>query len=210
MEKLYRPDPIPFSSPALAPLLSRLAELYEKMDQAYRRAAEDYGFQCTGCGDNCCRTVFYHHTHLEYYYLLKGVAAAGEERRCTFRRRAAEACRAQAAGGRQTGYMCPLNDDGPCGLYGHRTMICRLHGLPHHFIRPDGQMVRGPGCALFTERYGHMDYVPLDRTPLYRELAELEWDFRSAFGVDPRRRLKLTIAQMLVDENPGICEEEKP
>lgn len=194
METLYRPDPIPCSSPPLAALMARLEALYEKMDQAYRRVAERYGFQCTGCEDNCCRTLFYHHTHLEYYYLLQGVAAAGEDRQRLFRRRAADVCRAQAA---RSGYVCPLNDDGPCGLYSHRTMICRLHGLPHHFVRPDGQMVRGPGCALFTERCGHQSYVPLDRTPFYRELAELEWDFRAAFDIDPRRRLKLTIAQML-------------
>ena len=205
METDYRPEPIPFSSPPLAELLERLAALYAKMDQAYRHAAEQYGFQCSGCGDNCCRTLFYHHTHLEYYYLLKGVAAAGPERRRTFRRRAAEVCRAQAAGG---GYICPLNDNGPCGLYTHRTMICRLHGLPHHFVRPDGRMVRGPGCALFTEQCGHMDYAPLDRTPLYRELAALEWDFRQAFDIDPRRRLKLTIAQMLVHEDHETREKE--
>jgi len=183
--------------------MTRLEALYEKMDQTYRRVAERYGFRCTGCEDNCCRTLFYHHTHLEYYYLLKGVAAAGEDRQRLFRRRAADVCRDQAAH-----YVCPLNDDGPCGLYAHRTMICRLHGLPHHFVRPDGQMVRGPGCALFTERHGHMAYVPLDRTPLYRELAELEWDFRKAFDIDPRRRLKLTIAQMLAPENHETREKE--
>ena len=197
METPYRPAPIPFSSPPLVDLLDRLAALYEQMDQTYRRVAEHYGFRCTGCRDNCCQTLFYHHTHLEYYYLLKGVAAAGEERGRVFHRRAVTVCREQAAEGRQPHYMCPLNEKGPCGLYSHRTMICRLHGLPHHFVRPDGQMVRGPGCNLFTEQYGHMDYFPLDRTPFYRELAELEWDFRAAFDIDPRQRLKLTIAQML-------------
>ncbi len=208
MQSPYRPDPIPFSSPPLAALTARLAALYEKMDDAYRRVAERYGFRCTGCEDNCCRTLFYHHTHLEYYYLLQGVAAADEDRQRTFRRRAADVCRAYAAEGPQSGYMCPLNEGGPCGLYTHRTMICRLHGLPHHFVRPDGQTVHGPGCALFTERHGHMAYVPLDRTPLYRELAELEWDFRKAFDIDPRRRLKLTIAQMLVPENHETRQKE--
>jgi hypothetical protein len=77
-------------------------------------------------------------------------------------------------------------------------MICRLHGLSHHFVRPDKKRVHGPGCWLFTAQFGRMAYVAFDRTPYYKELAGLESMFRAALHVAPQQRLKLTIAQMLV------------
>ena len=74
--------------------------------------------------------------------------------------------------------MCPLNEDGRCGLYSHRLMICRLHGVPNRLRYPDGRMLDFPGChrsQTICERTGS---VPIfDRTPLYAKLMELEIQF---------------------------------
>ncbi len=42
------------------------------MDLKYKEAADYYGFDCTGCEDNCCFTRFFHHTLLEYLYIMEG------------------------------------------------------------------------------------------------------------------------------------------
>ena len=55
-----------------APFMDRLETVYAAMDRKYEEAATYYGFHCTGCKDNCCRTRFYHHTLLEYLHLMKG------------------------------------------------------------------------------------------------------------------------------------------
>ena len=51
------------------PVLPELEALLAKMDHAYRETAKRYGFVCNGCIDSCCRSLFYHHTFLEYFYI---------------------------------------------------------------------------------------------------------------------------------------------
>ncbi|MBW1898368.1 MAG: hypothetical protein JRI61_04830 [Deltaproteobacteria bacterium] len=58
-----------------APFFIRLQKIYSNMDEQYRQTAEYYGFNCRGCDDNCCRTLFFHHTHIEFFYLMEGIDA---------------------------------------------------------------------------------------------------------------------------------------
>ena len=179
----------------------RLATLFKQMDQAYAAVADQYGFHCKGCQDNCCETRFHHHTILEYLYLLEGVRQldlatwqAIHHRALTVNIQMTQADRE----GKALRMMCPLNQDGLCLVYSHRPMICRLHGIPHELHRPDGNVLKSPGCDAFFDqcrKRGKSDYIPFDRTPFYRNMAMLEQALRSQTGY--REKIKLTIAQML-------------
>ena len=61
------------AAPIDAALMDRLKQIYADMDRAYHRAAGQYGFACDGCPDSCCRSLFYHHTIIEYGYLVEGL-----------------------------------------------------------------------------------------------------------------------------------------
>jgi hypothetical protein len=98
--------------------------------------------------------------------------------------------------------MCPLNDEGLCGLYAYRTMICRMHGTANRMARPDGQEKRFPGCFRFERAVQGMDEPPcLDRTPFYRELAALEMEYLKRRGRGPVK-VDMTLAEMLVQGPP--------
>jgi hypothetical protein len=185
----------------------RLAALYERMQRAYDAAAQAPGFTCAGCPQNCCTSFFQHHTYVEWSYLWQGMQALPAERREAFLARARDyldAARAAQERGETPAAMCPLNEDGRCGLYAHRLMICRLHGVPHVLATPGRPRQEFPGCWRFSEAAA-AGAAPdlLDRTPLYRELAALERDFLgSRTGRLPR--VDLTLAEMLVQGPPGI------
>ncbi len=121
--------------------------------------------------------------------------------------RAEEVARQAAAllaQGLQPGLMCPLNDDGLCGLYKHRLMICRLHGVPHRLAPAGRPAQRFPGCFRCQElvQAAGSD-ADMDRTPLYVELAALEKRFLGAqAGRLPR--VDLTLAQMIVAGPPRL------
>jgi hypothetical protein len=179
--------------PALrASFLERLRRIYAAMDTAYGQAADAYGFVCGGCAESCCRTRFHHHTLLEYLCLREGFGELPAGRQTQIRERTA------AVAGTETKSMCPLNEAGRCGLYAHRPMICRLHGIPHELHPPGRAPQLGPGCAEFHRRCGRAVYHPFDRTPLYAELARLESEFQQILG--PRRKIRMTIAEMLLDD----------
>jgi hypothetical protein len=100
--------------------------------------------------------------------------------------------------------MCPLNDKGLCQLYEYRLMICRMHGVPNSFVRPDGKRVSFPGCFRCQELYSHLKEVPiLDRTDFYRDLASLEMAFVGP-SIKTLPKMNLTLAEMLVQGPPGI------
>ena len=169
------------------------------MDQAYRQVADHYGFVCSGCEDNCCRTRFYHHTWVEYFYLRDGLDGMVETQRqkCLQRATLVREKMADAdADGEKRRIMCPLNEDGRCVLYERRPMICRLHGLPHFLRRPDGRVQIGPGCGEFENRCIPQENNRLDRTPLYAGLAALEQRVRSHAGY--AKKIRMTVADMLL------------
>jgi hypothetical protein len=188
-------------------LFENLAQLYQRMEAAYNLAAEKLGLSCEGCPDNCCASYFQHHTCIEWAYLWEGIKACPEERRQGFTDRArdyvkeSQLCLAQ---GKTPGMMCPLNEKGLCQLYEHRLMICRMHGVPNRFVRPDGKIMRFPGCARCQGLYASLDEVPLlDRTPFYRDLASLEMAILKAAGT-PMPKVRLTLAEMLVEGPPNL------
>ncbi|MGM0452296.1 MAG: hypothetical protein ACQERN_03920 [Thermodesulfobacteriota bacterium] len=182
-----------------AGFFDQLRALYADMDRAYDAATAAYGFSCAGCTDNCCRTRFAHHTHVEYLYLLAGFDALAQQTRTGIRKRAAEYARemeAADATGQTLRLMCPLNEGGLCLLYAHRPMICRLHGVPHEFSPPGRGRVYGAGCVQFESQCGHQPYQRFDRTPFYMKMADLEKRFKESAGISDK--IKLTVAQMLL------------
>jgi len=176
----------------LEPHLEKLADLFQRMEAAYDRVAAEYGFRCEGCADNCCLTLFHHHTLLEYLYLYRGYAQLAAEERDRLRQAALQVNTALAHArekGETVRIMCPLNRDGRCMLYNYRPMICRLHGIPHE--------MRGPGCGDFDRRSGDHPYIAFDRTPLYMEMARAEKALREALNF--KEKTRLTVAQMIAE-----------
>lgn len=179
--------------------------VYSEMEEAYDLAARKIGLSCRGCRENCCVSYFQHHTYFEWAYLWQGLRACDDKRLEGFLSRAkayvtqAEKMLVQGA---RPDIMCPLNEDGLCGLYEHRLMICRMHGVPNSLVRPDGKKLNFPGCGPCQELYAGRGEVPvLDRTPYYRTLAHLETAFRG-ITTGPLPRVNLTLAEMLVKGPP--------
>lgn len=184
------------------PIFRELTDLFARMDEAYTRTADRFGFQCRGCRDNCCETRFYHHTLVEVLYLRKGLAALPPQDQAAVMEKAADVLEQTLEQTRQgNGHgdarriMCPLNHDQHCRIYSHRPMICRLHGVPHQLRRPDGQRQTGPGCADFEKRCGNPRTGLLDRTPFYYALSQLEQKLRQQTGMN--QKIKLTVAEIL-------------
>ena len=169
---------------------------YAAMDAAYDAVADQYGFHCQGCEDNCCTSLFFHHTYVEQAYLLSGVTALPQADQDAARKRAQEYVK-QTFDGREIPesqkLLCPLNQDGRCMVYAQRPMICRLHGLPHELNRPGAGKLQSPGC----DAGGFQTYIPFDRTPLYQHMARAEMAYRQTHQL--RGKIKKTIAEMLTD-----------
>jgi Fe-S-cluster containining protein len=192
----------------LTPEFSRqVAELYHDMEAAYYKTAGSLQFSCSGCPDNCCDSYFLHHTYTEWSYLWQGLKILENSQRQSITEQAKKyvlESEAVLARGQRPIIMCPLNRDGLCSLYSHRLMICRLHGVPATFIRPDGQKINFPGCFRCQEQIAaDNSVVPLDRTQFFRRLVDLE------IGLLGHRRMtapkvKLTIAQMIVKGPPSL------
>jgi hypothetical protein len=191
-----------------ANLAADLAELYRDMESAYDRVAEQLHHNCDGCPDNCCDSYFTHHTYIEWAYLWLGLAELNEERRQQVSVRAARCIDSYAQAreyGKRPQIMCPLNENGRCSLYRYRLMVCRTHGVPAVMTRPDGRVIRFPGCFRCQEqietRPGQHPLPLMERTLLLRRLVDLEQRF-----VGGRRtgapRLAMTIAGMVVDGPP--------
>lgn len=181
-----------------APYLSKLRALYSEMDEQYEQAASRYGFICRGCDDNCCRTRFYHYTHLEYLYIMEGFYQLPAEMRRNITLNAREVHRQMEAEDKLFGLMCPLNMEDKCILYPHRPMICRLHGIPHELRKPGSPAQYHQGCIAFHNRHGDKPYFEFDRTPLYIELSRLEREFKTTTKM--ASKVKLTVAEMLLIE----------
>ena len=176
----------------------RLITLYDKMDAAWNDTAAKYGFTCNGCQDNCCTTLFFHHTHVEKAYLRYGFKTLGAAQRKEIKKKAKQYLQTMAQAKKDTNpldIMCPANKNGRCTLYSYRPMICRLHGIPHQLKKPGKLMVESPGCHAGKPLFDAGDH-PFDRTPFYREMSLTEMQFCKTHG--KTTRIKQTIAHMLV------------
>ncbi len=190
-------------------IFARLADLYERMASAYAQTAAEAGLTCQGCQQNCCVSFFQHHTYVEWSYLWRGMNELPEERRALYLSRArdvVEQYRQALALGVQPSAMCPVNDDGLCGLYQHRLMICRLHGTRNTMLLPNGDRRVFTGCYRFVSNVTDMadETVPtLDRTELYKELVQLEMAYvGKRLAVLPK--VNMTLAEMLLQGPPSI------
>ena len=186
-----------------AAFLGRLRQLFAEMDAAYAHAAATAGFDCGGCEESCCRSVFHHHTFIEALLLREGLRSLAAHERDEVLATARAVATAQSAPAAGSGGvhrpMCPLNLEGRCRLYEVRPMICRLHGVAHELHPPGRPVVIGPGCAEYERCRGSARAGErFDRTPFYARLAALESAFRASEGL--QRRIKLTVAEMLLAE----------
>ncbi|CCH50021.1 hypothetical protein [Pseudodesulfovibrio piezophilus] len=186
----------------------KLASIYDRMVDQYSDAAEAIGMTCNGCHDNCCLSFFQHHTYVEWAYMWEGLNQLPAERLEEIREKAriyVESAQDSLNRGERPHLMCPLNIDeqqGICGLYNHRLMICRMHGVPNLLVKPNGQQVQFPGCYRcqeLTDLYeadGRSAPV-VNRTSLYKDLVMLEMQF---VGKNLRQFPKVdhTIAEMIV------------
>lgn len=193
-----------------APLLpseisSRIAAIYKEIEEQYDVVAQELGFSCTGCTDNCCDSYFLHHTYSEWAYLWQGLAELAPEKRQEFEQRARDyvvQSREALTRDERPQVMCPLNDAGLCGLYRHRLLICRLHGVPSAMTRPDGRQLLFPGCFRCQEITGdRKDVARMERTPLFQEFVRIETDW-----LGQKRKVlpkvKMTIAEMIIQGPP--------
>jgi len=183
----------------------QLKSLYGSMDAEYTKVAKQYEFQCKGCKDNCCKTLFYHHTYIEYLYLLKGFEKVNKSKQkqiinnCIL---VSKEHQKVATNKKTHKIMCPLNYDNLCILYEFRPMICRLHGIPSEFTHPTHKIIYSPGCASGTLLFKDKGYILFERTPYYQKLAELEKQFRQKKKLV--KKIKKTVAQMLINRHEGL------
>ena len=176
---------------------SRLSHIYKAMDKTWERTASQYGFLCEGCEDNCCKSLFFHHTFIEKAYLLHGfrpLVPGVKKEALTLAKTYYSKTFSGGGAPASLKLMCPLNKDGKCLVYAHRPMICRLHGLPHELHKPGYPPFKGPGCH--AGPFNKQDYIPFDRTPFYKEMALVEVQFRQRTG--RKGKIKETVAQMLL------------
>jgi len=186
------------------PFLDRLKIIYASMDQKYQEAADYYGFECTGCEDNCCLTRFYHYTLIEYLCIKEGFHCLENRKQVEVKQRSLAVCRkADEADkkGRPVQQMCPVNFGSLCVLYPYRPMICRLHGIPHELQRPDQGILNSPGCGTFALKCHGKKRFKFDRTPFYMQMAALEKEMKQAVGMT--QKIKMTVAQMIVTFGEG-------
>ncbi|MCG8684624.1 MAG: YkgJ family cysteine cluster protein [Desulfobacterales bacterium] len=185
----------------LTKLFLPLSDLFRDMDNAWDDVASQYEFKCNGCKDNCCLSLFFHHTHVEAAYLAHGFSSLPDEEQKEIAVKAEKYCKETFSLGRDAAapvskkIACPLLNDGKCRLYQFRPMICRMHGLPHELHKPGPQIIKGPGCD--AGKFDRHKYVPFDRTPFYRRMAGIEMDFRTQTGATGK--VKKTVAQILMD-----------
>ncbi len=194
----------------LPPSLSReIEDIYETMVKEYDLVAQQVTLTCQGCPDNCCDSYFSHYTYSEWAYLWEGLRLLDDATQADILARAKEYVTQSHRlidQGERPQLQCPLLDDGLCGLYKHRLMICRTHGVPATLTRPDGQSMRFPGCfrcqEIVSGKYDDEDDAPaMDRTNLYRRMAQVEAELLGGKRhLYPKR--KQTIAEMIVNGPP--------
>ena len=185
----------------------KLDALYGRMASVYAETAEKIGLSCEGCEENCCTSYFQHHTYVEWLYLWQGLSKLPEAKRQEYIQRSEDYVRnaqAMLENGMRPKIMCPLNDDGLCGAYKHRLMICRMHGVVNTLRQPNGRQLSFPGCFKCQDLTKDMENVPVvDRTPLYKELVGLEMGLLGN-KIRSMPKVDLTLAQMIVMGPPNL------
>jgi hypothetical protein len=151
------------------------------MDQTYTAAADAASLSCAGCnGAQCCTVDLVLHTFGEMALLQRGFLELPFDVRCEIKDRARRVVSYRDrfhASEEYRGAACVANFEGGCMLYEYRPMICRLAGIPYKAVRPDGSVIRGPGCTRFQEtiQITHSE-LTIDRSHFYRDMAEIEID----------------------------------
>lgn len=184
---------------SFGPFIKQIKSLFADMDLAYQKVADDYGFVCRGCEDNCCSSRFSHHTLLEFIYLSVGFRQLTVDIRTEILNQAHRNIEKGVKTDQKdtdNRLMCPVNVNEQCLLYPFRPMICRLHGIPHELKLPDNSIQYGQGCEAFTSRCKESTYIPFNRTPLYTQLSCFEIKLRQKIGVF--EKIKMTVAEMLI------------
>ncbi|MFW5501023.1 MULTISPECIES: hypothetical protein [unclassified Maridesulfovibrio] len=185
----------------------KLDALYERMASVYADTSAKIGLSCEGCEENCCTSYFQHHTYVEWTYLWQGLNKLPEDKRNEYIRRSEDYVRNASAmleNGMRPKIMCPLNDDGLCGVYKHRLMICRMHGVVNTLRQPNGRQLSFPGCFKCQDLTKDMENVPVvDRTPLYKELVGLEMGLLGN-KIRTMPKVDLTLAEMIVMGPPNL------
>ena len=180
-------------------LVPRLVEIYHRMDDAYSAVAEKVGLTCQGCdGVKCCTVDLTLHTFMEMHYLRRGFDSLDGAAQRTILEHCRTIVRAKQEDPWGDAYresVCALNHNGTCMLYAHRPMICRLAGLPHFFVRPDGTKKHSGGCTTFQKKIDTFSPdLEIDRTDFYRDMAALEMEIALDRG---QRTAPKTIAETL-------------
>jgi len=185
----------------------KVATLYTEMEEAYDGTAQTINLTCMDCPDNCCDSYFLHHTYTEWAYLWEGLNELAAHRLEVILAKAGEyvlQSETVLARGKRPIIMCPLNEDGLCAIYSHRMMICRLHGVPSTFTRPDGHTLQFPGCFRCQEiTRDKTPAAPMDRTEFFRRLVELELELLGKYRATGPK-VKLTLARMIVQGPPRL------
>ncbi|WP_421900167.1 hypothetical protein [Maridesulfovibrio sp.] len=185
----------------------KLGALYERMASVYADTSKKIGLSCEGCEENCCTSYFQHHTYVEWAYLWQGLNKLSEDKRNEYIQRSEDYVRnakAMLDNGMRPKIMCPLNDDGLCGVYKHRLMICRMHGVVNTLRQPNGRQLSFPGCFKCQDLTKDMENVPVvDRTPLYKELVGLEMGLLGN-KIRTMPKVDLTLAEMIVMGPPNL------
>ncbi len=191
------------SSPSHYAIMIRLQELYERMDESYRDAAQQAGFSCDNCdGEACCTVNLRIHTFAEKLSLKRGLASLEAPLREEIQRRCRKMLKAKEEdplGAAYRNAVCALNFHGRCVLYQYRPMICRLAGIPHLIARPDGKTVERGGCVRYEKEFQPSNPdLRVNRSDLYRDMAILELDVVRARR---ERTPPETIAEVLAQED---------
>jgi len=186
-------------------LMNKLTQLYAEMQKSYEQTAELLDFSCRDCPDNCCNSYFLHHTYIEWAYLRQGFSALPPEQQAEYLSRATDyrtRSEQALAAGQRPQIMCPINNSGRCGLYSHRLLICRLHGVPASMTFPNGRKRNFPGCFRCQEITAGRGNTPaMDRTLFFNKMLQLEREL-----VGPQMavlsKVKMTLSDMLLKPLP--------
>jgi hypothetical protein len=180
-------------------MIPDLIDLYCRIDRVYSEFAHRVGLTCQGCdGVRCCTVDLTLHTSVEMHCLRLGYNALEPSVRAEVHKRCAAIIEAKDDdpwGEAYRNAVCGLNVDGKCVLYGHRPMICRLAGIPHLIVRPDGSRIESGGCSFYETHISPLHPSErIDRTEFYRAMAQLEMATVQETGV---RTVPCTVAETL-------------